>query len=126
MMNWYGVKITLGMVTDGASYSILLGETLPGERAMRDSNNWATSKPGSPTIIPINHHTPYLDADGCTAVPDRYYLNYNVAAGFKSRHSGGANFAFADGSVRFLSQTIDHQTYQYLGCRNDSQVASPE
>jgi prepilin-type N-terminal cleavage/methylation domain-containing protein/prepilin-type processing-associated H-X9-DG protein len=126
MMNWYGARITLAMATDGTSSTILLGETLPGERAMRDSNNWATSKPGATTIIPINHRTDYLGADGCTAAPDRYYLNYNVAEGFKSSHLGGANFAFVDGSVHFLSQGIDHRTFQYLGCRNDGQVVSWE
>jgi len=124
MMNWYGARITLDMVTDGTSNTILLGETLPGERAMRNSNNWATSKSGATTIIKINHRTPYLGADGCTAAPDRYYLNYNVAEGFKSRHSGGANFAFVDGSIRFMSENIDHRTYQYLGCRDDGQVVS--
>jgi len=44
-----------------------------------------------------------------------------VSFGFKSRHSGGCNFCFADGSVHFLSQSIDHRTYQLLGCRNDGQ-----
>jgi len=124
MMNWFGAEITLAMVTDGTSNTLLLGETLPGERAMRDTNNWARTKAGSTTIVPINYRTPYLGTDGCTVAPDRYYLNHHVAEGFKSCHPGGANFALADGSVRFLSQTIDHQTYQYLGCRDDGQVFS--
>jgi prepilin-type N-terminal cleavage/methylation domain-containing protein/prepilin-type processing-associated H-X9-DG protein len=126
LMNWYGARITLAMVTDGASNTFLLGETLPGERAMGDTNNWAARTPGSTTIIPINHRTPYRGADGCTVAPDRYYLNYNVAEGFKSRHPGGANFAFADGSIRFLGENINRLTYQYLGCRDDGRVASPE
>ena len=46
-----------------------------------------------------------------------------MAAGFKSRHPGGIYFAFVDGHISFLKQTIDHQTYQYLGCRNDGQPA---
>jgi prepilin-type N-terminal cleavage/methylation domain-containing protein/prepilin-type processing-associated H-X9-DG protein len=125
MMNWWGAEITHAMVTDGTSNTLLLGETLPGERAMSNANNWwARSKPGSTTIIPINYRTPYRGTDGCTAAPDRYYLNYNVAEGFKSCHPGGAYFAFADGSIHFLSETIDHRTFQYLGCRNDGQPAS--
>ena len=52
----------------------------------------------------------------------RSWNNWNTAFGFKSRHSGGANFAYGDGSVHFLSQTIDMKTYQYLGCRNDNQA----
>jgi len=48
-------------------------------------------------------------------------MNWHITWGFKSNHSGGVNFSFADGSVRFVAQTIDHKTYQYLGCRNDGQ-----
>jgi prepilin-type N-terminal cleavage/methylation domain-containing protein/prepilin-type processing-associated H-X9-DG protein len=122
MMNWYGVKISLAMVTDGTSNTLLLGETLPAEWPARDTNNWAISHMAN-TITKINHHTNYIDADGCTAMPDRYYQNHNVAHGFKSWHPSGVNFAFVDGTVHFLSESIDHQT-QYLGCRNDGQVVS--
>jgi len=39
--------------------------------------------------------------------------------GFKSKHQGGAQFAFADGSVHLLAETIDYLTYSRLGCRRD-------
>ena len=42
--------------------------------------------------------------------------------GFSSAHSGGANFALGDGSVRYLSETIDKQVYQQLGHRADGQL----
>jgi prepilin-type N-terminal cleavage/methylation domain-containing protein/prepilin-type processing-associated H-X9-DG protein len=127
MFGTWGVHIDFASAGDGLMNTLLLGECLPSESQARQ-RYWAFAGPGRAlvTIIPINHHTEYLGADGCTVAPDRYYANANVADGFKSRHSGGANFAFADGSVRFLSQTIDHRTYQYLGCRNDGQVESPE
>src|SRR5690606_22119966 len=35
-------------------------------------------------------------------------------ANFRSDHNGGANFLFADGSVHFLGEDIDMQTYQKL------------
>jgi len=123
MMNWYGAKINLAMVTDGTSNTLLLGETLPAEWPARETNNWAISHICG-TIIKINYHTDYLGVDGCTVAPDRYYRNYNVAVGFKSWHPVGVNFAFVDGTVHFLSENIDHQTYQYLGRRNDGQVVS--
>jgi prepilin-type processing-associated H-X9-DG protein len=117
MMNWYGAKINLAMVSDGTSNTLLLGETLPAEWGARDTNNWAISH-GANTITKINHHTRYLGTN-CTAE-----FNHNVGEGFKSLHPGGANFALVDGTVHFLSENIDPETYQYLGCRNDGQAVS--
>jgi prepilin-type N-terminal cleavage/methylation domain-containing protein/prepilin-type processing-associated H-X9-DG protein len=42
--------------------------------------------------------------------------------GFSSRHPGGANFAFGDGSVRFLSQTVPTDVFQQLGHRSDGKL----
>jgi prepilin-type N-terminal cleavage/methylation domain-containing protein/prepilin-type processing-associated H-X9-DG protein len=126
MFGTYGPVITFAMATDGLSNTLLLGETLPNQARSRDLH-WANAGAARAltTIFPINTCTDYFEEDGCTVAPLRYYMN-SLSAGFKSRHSGGAQFAFADGSVRFLKQTIDHQTYQYLGCRDDGQpVALP-
>lgn len=38
---------------------------------------------------------------------------------YGSKHPGGANFLLGDGSVRFLSETIDTVTYARLGAIND-------
>ena len=48
-------------------------------------------------------------------------LDFNTAMGFKSRHPGGVNYAFADGSTRFLTDNIDYTTYQKLGARKDDE-----
>lgn len=45
---------------------------------------------------------------------------------FRSLHPGGANFAFADGSVKFLKETINNQTYQALGTRAGGEVVSAD
>ncbi|WP_410964995.1 H-X9-DG-CTERM domain-containing protein, partial [Salmonella sp. SAL4435] len=39
--------------------------------------------------------------------------NWNISWGFRSRHPGGAQFVFADGSVQFVPDTIDYMVYQY-------------
>jgi prepilin-type processing-associated H-X9-DG protein len=38
---------------------------------------------------------------------------------FGSRHNGGCNFCLADGSVKFVSESVDLATYQAMGSRND-------
>ena len=48
------------------------------------------------------------------------------AKGFKSRHPGGANFLFADGSVKFLKASINMGTYCALGSRNGGEVISAD
>ena len=40
----------------------------------------------------------------------------------QSYHPGGANFLFGDGSVRFLSDSIDMPIFQQLGHRSDGQL----
>jgi prepilin-type N-terminal cleavage/methylation domain-containing protein/prepilin-type processing-associated H-X9-DG protein len=43
--------------------------------------------------------------------------------GFGSSHlGGGANFAFGDGSVRWIKQTIDQAVYRRMGHRSDGEV----
>jgi prepilin-type processing-associated H-X9-DG protein len=40
----------------------------------------------------------------------------------RSRHPGGVNVALADGSVRFVSQTVDLEAWRALGSRNGNEV----
>jgi prepilin-type processing-associated H-X9-DG protein len=122
-----GAPIRLADVADGLSSTLLIGEALPEENSdLKTGNGWFRQFGGSnvgTTIIPINYQSATDDGyeDKCLHAATSIY-NWNVSFGFKSRHGGGTNFVVADGSVRFLTQTINHQTYQYLGCRNDGQV----
>ena len=46
--------------------------------------------------------------------------------GFRSNHPGGVNFAFADGSVKFIKNSINLTTYRALGTRNFGEIVSSD
>jgi prepilin-type N-terminal cleavage/methylation domain-containing protein/prepilin-type processing-associated H-X9-DG protein len=46
--------------------------------------------------------------------------------GFHGLHPGGVNFAFADGSVKFIKNSINPQAYRALGTRNLGEVVSAD
>jgi prepilin-type N-terminal cleavage/methylation domain-containing protein/prepilin-type processing-associated H-X9-DG protein len=130
-----GPAIRIADVSDGTTNTILIGETLPKECEFQRFGydyGWAgynTVSQGQ-TIQTINY--PILDTDrttftsdcsiGCpNGDPRNCIMNWHITWGFKSKHTNGVNFVFVDGSVHFVHQNIDHQTYQYLGCRHDGQ-----
>jgi len=122
-----GVTVGLRDITDGASNTIMVGETLP-DCSDHSAGWWIYNGHGNThasTAVKIN------DMTTCDVKSPSQILwpscanksgNWNIDHGFRSRHTGGAHFLIADGSVRFLSENINHQTYQYLGGRSDNMV----
>jgi prepilin-type N-terminal cleavage/methylation domain-containing protein/prepilin-type processing-associated H-X9-DG protein len=117
-----GICTKPAQITDGLSKTIFVGEvrvncsehTQAGWAHTNNGNGYCT------TLITINF-------DSCNAfAPDACNrpCTWNTDVGFKSRHPGGAQFLFGDGSVHFLSETIEHQLYQYLGAKADGQSVS--
>jgi prepilin-type N-terminal cleavage/methylation domain-containing protein/prepilin-type processing-associated H-X9-DG protein len=115
-----------GGFPDGTSNTILVGESLPGSHDHLAQNLWWYYNGGQShctTIVPINSFMPNIvDNSGAQcSKPAQEWYNWNLSWGFRSRHSGGVNFAFGDGHVQFVQEAIDAHTYNLLGCRNDGQ-----
>ena len=114
-------------VKDGLSNTIFFGEFRPAWNNDGAVGGWHGSWSGSGytrTLIPINYYTgdAVLNADLSNACT--YWTNWTTVEGFKSGHPGGAQFLLGDGTVRFIRETVDMQTYQYLGDKNDGKAIS--
>ena len=127
-------KIRLTEVTDGASNTLLFGERSHRDKTfdifgsqyasgywpLRGLGKWANfCYPAHHMLgaaVPINYQTP--------RPPTEAQIKNRVDA-FGSGHPGGANFAFGDGSVRFLSDQMKLAALQALSTRNGGEVVEP-
>ncbi len=116
--------VKLEQVRDGLSNTIFVGEVRPScSRHAAEGWGWSHSGNGLiSTIVPINY-------DSCSQDPAAdcgCWDTWLTELAFKSLHPGGAHFLFGDGSVHFLSESIDHLNYQRLGGKADEQVVTVE
>jgi prepilin-type N-terminal cleavage/methylation domain-containing protein/prepilin-type processing-associated H-X9-DG protein len=110
-------------VLDGTSNVFMIGETkyclTRGGRADGFHAGWAAATKldgfGMPLVLaaamlPINAY-PFHGGNSDT-------LNYQTRM-FGSFHPGGCHFALCDGSVRFVSESLDINVYQQVAVRDD-------
>lgn len=106
-------KLSTRDVTDGTSNTMLLGETKPHYNEYGDL--WGFTIPVSQFHLKLN--STYLqnsiNSNG---------TSWQNGSGHASYHTGGAHFTMADGSVRFISDNINYETYCNLGDRMDGNV----
>lgn len=92
------------LVRDGMSNTLMVGEDVAEQNA--HSAAFYSNADYSSTHAPLNY---FLDPPTPRDWP-------NVMS-FRSYHSGGANFCLADGSVRFIADTIEMKVYQALSTK---------
>jgi prepilin-type N-terminal cleavage/methylation domain-containing protein/prepilin-type processing-associated H-X9-DG protein len=129
-----GVAQTSGMA--GALSMVQMCANAPGTSVMRVCDTagemWAANFPAWLTMNSYNHFgTPNQiactnDVAETTGVPSKFYVTPYGSAPPNSLHPGGVNEAFADGSVRFIKNTISATTWFALGSRNGGEVVSSD
>jgi prepilin-type N-terminal cleavage/methylation domain-containing protein/prepilin-type processing-associated H-X9-DG protein len=112
--NTYQEPVRLKGITDGLSKTFMIGEAVWAydwhAAAFYANGDWATCS------VPPN----VLDPNALAWNTDGQWQNVQ---GFRSRHPGGLQFARADGSVQFVSESIDMDTYIALSTRNRGDAA---
>ena len=118
---WRGTylnPVQLRKITDGASNTFMVGESVVSQdyhsAAFFADGDWATcGNPLNYFIVPEDETTIKND-------------QWQAARGFKSLHPGGAHFVMADGSVHFVSESIDTAVYRGLSTRNGGESVNVE
>jgi prepilin-type N-terminal cleavage/methylation domain-containing protein/prepilin-type processing-associated H-X9-DG protein len=107
--NTYREKLALTSISDGLSNTFAVGEDVPFYNV--HSALFFSNGDYAACHIPLNSF-PTDPGDWPRAIS------------FRSMHSGGANFCLADGSVRFVPQSIDFVQYQRACTRNGGEIVN--
>ncbi len=108
---YHNSRITFGAISDGLSYTILVGE----RSSKIDYSTWVGAVPegeeAMARVVGVTDHPPN-DAHG-------HFED------FSSNHPMGANFLQGDGSVRMYNENLDINVYRALSTRAGGDMASP-
>ncbi len=134
---WRGVMSSQGsrvaQIEDGLSNTILMTEDanrpeywVKGRRVLNATPPFGGDGPGATTGgVWADHQKGFgiegTSADGTTPIGE-CAINCNNAYEIYSFHSGGANAAFADGSVRFLRETLSIRTLAAMATRAGGEI----
>jgi prepilin-type N-terminal cleavage/methylation domain-containing protein/prepilin-type processing-associated H-X9-DG protein len=106
IFNFYS-KTTIASITDGTSNTMLIGEYAWGKTNSGEQVCWGWWSSGNyadtmfTTLYPMNPFNKTSDSSTGSGINADLFVS--AASSF---HPGGANFAFCDGSVKFLKDSI--------------------
>jgi hypothetical protein len=110
-----GVK--LKEITDGTSKTFLIGESSPEDG---NSPAWSSDGDWGVTAVPVNQD--WRSSGNCLDAAGNPTFGraecWSQMRGFRGYHPGGVQFGMTDGSVRFISDSINHLTYRALSTKS--------
>lgn len=120
------VKMT--SITDGTSNTLMMSETLMAKSP--DDDDWRGDIQNDDgvfkfmTLTTPNSTSP--DVVNWAVGPPDPYMPYTTSgaeySAARSRHTGGVNVSMCDGSIRFMTNSINITAWSYMGTMNGGEV----
>jgi prepilin-type N-terminal cleavage/methylation domain-containing protein/prepilin-type processing-associated H-X9-DG protein len=153
---YYGSRVSIASVTDGTSNTAFFGEKLrgqgtpdfrtdllisPNQSTLLDTYQVCIALPkGSPPLTSVQgiswsladmccttyNHVGTPNTNSCAGFPNTGMVNMSMQVPPSSRHPGGVNMLFGDGSVKFVKDSVSLPTWRALGTRNGGEVISAD
>ena len=119
-MFFHNSAIRFGDITDGSSNTLAFCEIIGRGPGTNHCCGWHSYSDGIGTINGIN--APFRSTPNGRPPFTHDHWNGNAFAGPASYHTGGANFVRGDGSVVFLSRSINQVTLSAMSSRAKGEV----
>jgi prepilin-type N-terminal cleavage/methylation domain-containing protein len=109
---YHGSSNGIDSITDGTSNTMLLGEYVYSRLDTADQNCWHWWTAGNADTIGTAMYAPNVAFSGNPNDPGNLEADASTRADLaiisqSSNHPGGANHSFADGTVRFIKNTVN-------------------
>lgn len=115
----YRINQKRSEMTDGSSNTMVTGEVIDAHTDL-SINLWSQGSRNESCLRNTENPINTKPGTGITTSP----YGIPIFGGFGSKHSGGANFVFADGHNQFLTNSISLTIYKAMSTKAGGEIAS--